>query len=249
MNRTSNPFLRSDTFNRYSYLTGTDARGLMTVEGATNKALFLLAVLILSAIGTVATVTSNPALGMPLLIGGAIVGFILAITISFKPDWSPGLSPVYAIAEGCVIGTISMLYESMSKGLVLDAVLLTVGILLVMLTLYRTGIVRATPMFTRVMIFAIGGIAITYLVDIVMMMFGYHIPMIHDSGPIGIGFSVVVCGIAAFSLILDFDFIERGAQNGAPKFMEWYAGFSLLVTLVWLYLEVLRLLSKMNSRS
>jgi uncharacterized YccA/Bax inhibitor family protein len=222
----------------------------MTVEGATNKSLFLLALLIVSAIGTVTAIGSNPDLGFPMMIGGAVIGFILAIVTSFKANWSPVLAPAYAVAVGLVIGSLSLMYENVYKGIVLNAAVGTVGILLVMLTLYRTGIVRATPMVTRAIIFATLGIGIIYLVDIVMMSF-FHtaIPMIHDSGPIGILFSVVVCGIAAFNLILDFNFIEQGAQSGAPKFMEWYAGFTLLVTLVWLYLEVLRLLSKLNSRS
>ena len=242
--RTSNPTLRPDTFNRYAYLTGTDPQTRMTVNGAINKSIVLFGALLLSGIGAAALTISNPALGMPMLIGGAVVGFILALVISFKPNLAPTLSPVYAIAEGFAIGTISLLYEGVQSGIVFNAMIITASILGLMLLLYRTGIVRATPLFGKVMMFAIGGICVTYLVDIVMSMFGQHISMIHDSTPIGIGFSLLVCGIAAFSFILDFDFIEKGAQSGAPKFMEWYAGFSLLVTLVWLYLEVLRLLSK-----
>jgi uncharacterized YccA/Bax inhibitor family protein len=249
MLRTSNPTLRANTFNRYAYLTGANPATLMTVNGAINKALALFTILLFSAIGGAYVTLSNPAIAMPLMLGGVLIGFGLAIVISFKNDLAPVLSPVYAVAEGIAVGAISLIYASMYSGIVFNAIVITGSIMGLMLLLYRTGILRATPMFVRGMTFAIGGLMVTYLVDIVMGMFGVHMPFINDSTPMGIAFSLLACGVASMTsmtFILDFDFIERGAQQGAPKYMEWYAGFSLLVTLVWLYLEILRLLGKMR---
>jgi uncharacterized YccA/Bax inhibitor family protein len=245
--RTSNPTLRADTFNRYSYLTGTDSRSLMTVSGTMNKALALFAILLFSGIGGAYLALSNPGIAMPLTIGGALIGFVLAMVISFKQDLAPVLSPVYAVVEGLAVGAISLIFESVYKGIVFNAAVLTVSILGMMLLLYRVGVLRATPLFVKAVSFGVLGICITYVVDIVLSLFGTQIPMIHQSSPIGIVFSLIVCGIASMTFILDFDCIEKGAQNGAPKYMEWYAGFSLLVSLVWLYLEILQLLSKLRS--
>jgi uncharacterized YccA/Bax inhibitor family protein len=245
--RTSNPTLKESTFNRYTYLTGAaDPTTLMTVNGAINKSLILLTILLFSSVGGAYLTLSNPGNGMLIIGGGVIIGFALAIAITFKSEWAPALAPVYAIVEGFALGAISLYYESMYPGIVLNAVVITVSILGLMLLLYRTGIIRATPLFVRGMMFAMGGICVAYIADLVLRMFGLHVPFINDSTPLGIGISLFTCGVASLSFILDFDFIEKGAQRGAPKFMEWYAGFSLLVTLVWLYLEILRLLSKMR---
>ena len=157
------------------------------------------------------------------------------------------LAPVYAVFEGALLGAISSVFNAKYQGIAFQAAALTLGVLGVMLVLYRTGVLRATQKFMVVVMAATGAISLVYLVSMVMSLFGKSIPMIHDSGPIGIGFSVVVVAVAALNLILDFAIIESGVQRGAPKYMEWYAGFSLLVTIVWLYLEILRLLSKLNN--
>lgn len=248
MFRTSNPTLRADTFNRHAYLTGADPRTVMSVDGAINKSLILFTILLFSGIGGAYLAIASPGIAMPLMIGGAITGFVLALVISFKQELAPVLSPVYAIVEGLAVGVISLLYATVYQGIVFNAVVLTASIMGVMLLLYRTGILRATPMFVKIVTFGILGLCITYGVDMLLMLFGTQIPMIHQSTPIGIAFSLLACGVASMTFILDFDFIEKGARNGAPKYMEWYAGFSLLVTLVWLYLEILRLLSKLRSR-
>jgi uncharacterized YccA/Bax inhibitor family protein len=167
----------------------------------------------------------------------------------FKPVWSPVTAPLYAAAEGLFLGAISALYEQRFHGIVLQAVLLTSGTLLALLAVYSMRLVRVTQNFRLGLLAATGGVALVYLLTIVLGLFGIHIPYIHDSGAIGIGFSIVVVVIAALNLVLDFDFIENGCARGAPKYMEWYAGFGLLVTLVWLYLEMLRLLSKLSRRN
>lgn len=158
------------------------------------------------------------------------------------------LAPAYAVFEGCFLGAISSVFHAKYQGIAFQAAGLTLGVLGVMLVLYRTGILRATEKFVMVLMAATGAIALLYFVNMVMRLFGTSIPMIHESGPIGIGFSLVVVTVAALNLIVDFAVIESGVRNRAPKYMEWYAGFSLLVTIVWLYLEILRLLSKLNSR-
>lgn len=221
----------------------------MTVQGAVNKSAILL---ILCA--GMAAITWNLATRgqvgsvQGLAVGGAIGGFILAMVTVFKKTWSPVTAPLYAVAEGLFIGAISWVFERQMPGIVPQAVMFTFGTLAALLAAYTTGIIRATNGFRRGVIAATMGIALVYLVSIVLGFFNIQIPGIFGNGLIGIGFSVVVVIIAAMNLVLDFDLIESGAQMGAPKYMEWYAGFGLLVTLVWLYLEILRLLSKLNRR-
>ena len=181
-----------------------------------------------------------------LLIGGALGGFVVALLTIFKPNLSPITAPIYAALEGLVLGTISAVFETQYPGIVIQAVGLSIGVLAVMLFIYGTGIIRATEKFKIGVIAAMGAICLVYLVSMVLSLFGTNLPYIHDSGPVGIGFSLVVVVIAALNLILDFDFIEKGVQQQAPKYMEWYGGFSLLVTLIWMYLEILRLLAKMR---
>ena len=185
---------------------------------------------------------------MPWTLGGAVGGFVAALITCFKKSWSPVTAPLYAALEGLFLGGISALYNQRFHSLPLQAVILTLCTLCALLLAYRSGLIRATENFKLGLFAATGGIALVYLVGFVMSFFGKSIPYIHDSGMIGIGFSAVVVVIAALNLVMDFDFIERGAENGAPKYMEWYAAFGLMVTLVWLYLEILRLLSKLSSR-
>jgi uncharacterized YccA/Bax inhibitor family protein len=248
MFRSSNPVLKESTFDGYAYITGQPAAAKMTVSGTINKALILFAILVACAVtGGFLTVTT-PSLALPIIIVGALSGLVIAITLTFKRELAPTLAPVYAVAQGLAVGAISVFYEAMYRGIIIQAVAGTFGILGLMLVLYRTGVLRATPIFVKTVVFATLGIACMYLVSFVMMMFGGKMPLLHDATPVGIVISVVICIVAALNFILDFDLIEKGSEAGAPKYMEWYAGFGLLVTLVWLYLELLRLISKINRR-
>ena len=221
----------------------TDA---MTVTGAINKTGMLFLLLVLGA--SISWNLAGSPVGAMVAMGGMIVGLILCLLISFGPVRAPALAPLYAVAEGLAVGWISAMYDYKIPGLVFNAMVLTVGCLGLMLMLYRTGVLKATERFTSVLIGATMAIGLTYLVDLVMMMFGHPIAFIHQGGALGIGFSAVVVGVAALNLILDFDMIEKSAARRAPKFMEWYAGFAVLVTIVWVYLEILRLLSKLSKK-
>lgn len=182
----------------------------------------------------------------PWVIVTVFVGLGLALLSFFKPTWARVTAPLYAVAEGVFVGAISKAYEAQYDGIVLQAVGLTIGVFAVMLVLYATGRIRVTPRFRLGVIAATGGVMIVYLVSLVIGLFGGGVPLIHDAGVVGIGFSLVVVVIAALNLTLDFDFVDRAEQAGAPKHLEWFAALSLVVTLVWLYLEMLRLLSKLR---
>ncbi len=242
--RTSNPALNDSTFN------ARPAAGeqRMTIQGTVNKTAILLILAMVAAIYTWQKFRVNPAAAMPLAIGGSIGGFIIALVTVFKKTWAPVTAPIYALCEGLLIGGISAFYEAKFQGIVLQAGMLTFGTLFALLVAYRSGIIRATENFKLGVVAATGGIAILYLVTWVLGMFGVNVSFMHDSGLLSIGISVFVVVIAALNLVLDFDFIEQGAEVGAPKYLEWYAAFGLLVTLVWLYLEILRLLAKLSSR-
>ncbi len=252
-----NPVLNSNTFQRVNQVAGP----AMTVRGAANKTLFLLALVIagtavtwnLAGTPMVSGSASNPTvsmspLSMMLTFGGAIGGLILALVICFKSQWAPVLAPVYAILEGLFLGGISAMYNAQFQGIVLQAVMLTFGVMAAMLFLYQSRIIVVTQKF-RAMIFAATlGIALFYLVTMVLRLFGMSIPMMYDGSALGIGISVFIVAIAALNLVLDFDMIEQGAAAGAPKYMEWYGAFGLMVTLIWLYLEILRLLARLQRR-
>lgn len=184
----------------------------------------------------------------PWIFGAVIVGFLLAIVTVFKPKLARITAPLYAVAEGLFVGAISHYYEAQFEGIVLQAVGLTVGVFVVLLVLFASGAVRVTERMRTMVFAATGAIALVYLATMVLRLFGSDVPFIHGSGAIGIGFSVLVVGIASFNLLLDFDFIQRGVTMRAPRYMEWFAAFGLMVSLVWLYLELLRLLSKLRSR-
>ena len=169
--------------------------------------------------------------------GGAIGGFVIAMVTVFKKEWSPVTAPLYALVEGFFLGAISAMFNHMYEGIVMQAVLLTFGTLFALLFAYRSGLIKATENFKLGVVAATGGIALVYLASIVLRMFGINMPFIHDSGLIGIGFSLFVIVIAALNLVLDFDFIETGVEKGAPRYMEWYGAFGLMVTPVWLYIE------------
>lgn len=220
----------------------------MTLQGTVNKTGILLFLTFATALYTWNMAMSQPGTAMTWMIGGAIAGFVFAIITSFKPAWSPITGSLYALAEGLFLGGISAMYEKQFHGIALQAILLTGGTCLALLAAYSMRLIRATENFKLGIFAATGGIALVYLVSMVLGFFGIQIPYIHESGLIGIGFSAVVVVIAALNLVLDFDFIENGCAQGAPKYMEWYAAFGLLVTLVWLYVEILRLLSKLARR-
>jgi uncharacterized YccA/Bax inhibitor family protein len=245
---TANPAMSDAVYRR----TGPAAlpAEAMTVQGAVLKTAILVAILVATAAYTWSqTVAEATSLTHGLLIAGSIGGFIVAILTVFIPKISPFTAPIYAALEGLFMGAISAVFEKIYPGIVIQAVGLSIGVLAIMLFLYGTGIIRATEKFKIGVIAATGGIALVYLVSFVLSLFGSHVPYIHESGPVGIGFSLVVVVIAALNLILDFDFIEQGARQRAPRYMEWYGGFSLLVTLIWMYLEILRLLAKLRGNS
>jgi len=190
---------------------------------------------------------ANPLL-KPLMYGGAIGGFVLALICIFKKTSAPIVAPLYALAEGLFLGAVSAFFEIRFPGIVMQAVGLTFGTLFALLMAYRSGLIKATENFKLGIVAATGAIALLYLVNMGMRLFGFEgMGFIHEGGTVGIIFSLVVVTIAALNLVLDFDFIENGVEHGAPKYMEWYAAFGLMVTLVWLYLEMLRLLSKLRS--
>lgn len=254
--RTSNPALNDKTFapERLHTITGIPAeqswRTTMTLNGVILKCLVLLALLLAAgAFGWSATERSETAVQLPgWLFVAAIAGFGVAVLTIFKPLLARYTAPAYAVLEGLVLGSISAAYEARFDGIALQAVGLTVGVFVLMLALYGTGVIRPTEKFRTGVIAATGAVMLVYLVSMVLRLFGSEVPLIHEAGPIGILFSLAVVGIASLNLILDFDFIDRGVSDGAPKALEWYAGFGLLVTIVWLYLELLRLLSKLRSR-
>ncbi len=221
----------------------------MTIQGTVNKTAIMLICLLLSAMWTwnMFYTSGSPSAVMPWMIGGAIGGFIVALITVFKKTVAPVTAPIYAVLEGLFIGGISSIFEAMYPGIVIQAVGLTFGTLFALLFAYKSGFIKATENFKLGVVAATGSIMLIYVASMILGFFGIGIPFIHDSGPIGIIFSLVVVVIAALNLVLDFDFIENGAKHGAPKFMEWYAAFGLIVTLVWLYIEMLRLLSKLRS--
>lgn len=214
---------------------------LMTLDGAVNKTGILLALCFSGAfVGW-----NFPALAIPC----ALLGFVLAmVTIFRSPEKVASTAPFYAIAQGIFLGGVTMMFEGMYPGIAVQALGLTFGITVSLLFCYKSGLIKPTENFKLMIVSATAGIAILYLVSFIMSMFGSPISFIHSNGLMGIGFSVFVVGIAALNLVLDFDFIEEGAEVGLPKYMEWYGAFSLMVTLVWLYLEILRLLAKIASR-
>jgi uncharacterized YccA/Bax inhibitor family protein len=244
--RSTNPVLKERAF------AGAIPTGeTMTIQGTVNKTGLLLFFVVVTAAWTWGLSHSNtPEAAFPWMIGGAVGGFVVALVTVFKKEWSPLTAPIYALLEGLVLGGISALFERSYPGIAVQAVALTFGVLFVLLLAYKTGIVRATRGFKLGVIAATGAIALVYLVNIVMTVF-FHSGMsiLQSSTPLGIGISVVIVIVAALNLILDFDMIETGAKMGAPKYMEWYGAFGLMVTLIWLYFEILRLLSKLRERN
>jgi len=251
MIRTSNPALSKDIFNKAqsrAYAQGET----MTLQGAINKSLMMLALVLVGAIYTWRLFfdATTPEAGANAVTSwmaiGGIGGFITALVTIFKRSWSALTAPVYAVLEGLFLGAISAFFEAQYPGLVMQAVALTIGTLLVMLLAYKTGLIKVTQKFRMGVVAATGAIALVYMMSWILSMFGVQSHIMTSSGGIGIVISLVVVVVAALNLVLDFDFMDKGSQAGLPKYMEWYAAFGLMVTLVWLYLEMLRLLSRLS---
>ncbi len=245
--RTSNPALNDQAFRGAGVAIGEP----MTLQGTVNKTGVLLLCVIATAAWTwnIFLRSHSPESAMSLAMVGGIGGFIFALVTIFKKTWAPVTAPIYALLEGLVLGGISAMFELRFPGIAIQAVSLTFGTLVVLLLAYRSGLIPVTEKFKMGVVAATGGIALFYLVSMVLGFFGVHFTTINGAGPIGIGFSVFVVIIASLNLVLDFDFIESGVRAGAPKYMEWYGAFGLMVTLIWLYFEILRLLSKLRSRN
>lgn len=234
--QTDNPVLREGYFDRA-------AADSMSVEGVINRSFLMLALLVAAAIPAW-QVTSGQWM---IIIGGALIGLGLAMATIFMPDYAFVTAPLYAIAEGALLGAFTSIMEAEYPGIAVQALLLTTGVFFVMLTLYRSGTIVVTDRLRSGIMAATGAIFLVYVISFVGQLFlGASIPFIHSAGPIGIIFSLVVVGVAAFNLLLDFDFIERMTKKGADKKYEWMGAFGLIVTLVWLYIEILILLSKLR---
>ncbi|HQZ32413.1 MAG TPA: Bax inhibitor-1/YccA family protein [Arenimonas sp.] len=250
--RSGNPALNQNTFLDVStgQLVSGAGADAMTLNGTVNKTGMMLLMLVATAAYTWSLYTpENPGAVMPWLLVGGIGGFIVALVTVFKKTWAPVTAPLYALLEGLFVGAVSAMFEASFPGIVMQAVMLTMGVLASLLLAYKSGLIKATENFKLGVVAATGGIALLYLVNIGMRLFGLDgIGFIHEASWMGIAFSGFVVVIAALNLVLDFDFIESGVDAGAPKYMEWYGAFGLVVTLVWLYLEILRLLSKLQSR-
>ena len=242
----ANPMLNENAFDYGISNSDTDS---MTVSGAINKALILSLVLILSAMTSVYFIIArNPSLFMPATIGSSIGALILAIIMNFKKEMARGLSIFYAILEGVAIGCISFIFNSIYDGIVVQAVFFTFLDLFIMLLLYKFRIIKVNNKFRSVVVGATLCIGVVYLINMILGFFGKSMPFLYDSSPISIVISVFIVAVASFNLLLDFDFMEECENRNMPKYFEWYTAFGLLVTLVWLYLEILKLLSKIRSR-
>ena len=248
--RTSNPALSGETFQDAGVAYGGES---MTISGAVNKTGLLVILCVLTAAWTwnrffaASPEEAAQTVALPVMVGG-IGGFIVAMVTIFKKEWSAVTAPIYALLEGLVLGGVSAMAEMRFKGIGIQAVALTFGVLIAMLLAYRSGLIKVTDKLRLGIVAATGGIAVFYFLQFILGFFGVHFTSINGATPLGIGFSIVVVIVAALNLVLDFDLIDNGARYGAPKYMEWYSAFALMITLVWLYLEIIRLLSKFRSR-
>ena len=248
-NKTSNPTLGEKIIKDYAF-AATD--GAMTVQGTINKIALLLALVIAGAVFTWAKTMSGVETGSVVgvqgwMIGGSLSAFIFALIITFKKNLAPILSPVYAICEGLCLGALSAYFEVMFPGLVMRAVLLTFSVLFGMLFMYKVQIIKVTQRFRAIVLAATVGIALAYLISFILNLFGVNMGFILGGGSFGLIISLVVVAVAALNLVLNFDFIEKGTEAGLPSFFEWYGAFGLMVTLIWLYIAILRLLATIAS--
>jgi uncharacterized YccA/Bax inhibitor family protein len=252
--KTSNPALSDKTFRNLQgggYGGMVDAADRMSLSGTVNKTGILLICALATASWTWSLFFKSRDISdvAPLMLVGMFGGLIFALVTSFKREWAPVTAPIYALLEGLMLGGLSAVMDLRYPGIGIQAVSLTFGTLFVLLLAYRSGLIKVTQKFRLGVIAATGGIFFFYMAQMLLGFFGIQFYSINGAGAIGIGFSLLVVGIAALNLVLDFDFIEQGVQVGAPKYMEWYGAFGIMVTLVWLYIEILRLLSKMRSRN
>ncbi|BDX38147.1 membrane protein [Tenuifilaceae bacterium CYCD] len=246
--RSSNPALTDKAFGRYGSFTGSET---MTYKGTMNKTLLMLALVVIGAAFTWKTFfeSINPTSVYVWMLVGGIGGFITSLVVIFAPKTSPYSAPIYAFLEGLFLGGISAFFAAnYNAGIVIQAVGLTFATFFLMLLAFRTGTIKATARFKAGVFAATGAIALMYFVSFILNLFGINIGFIHSSGTFGIIFSLIVVAVAALNLILDFDFIEKASSAGAPKYMEWYGAFGLMVTLIWLYIEFLKLLAKFSRR-
>ncbi|MEN8202685.1 MAG: Bax inhibitor-1/YccA family protein [Bacteroidota bacterium] len=245
--RSSNPVMTGRIYEKAGGLSA--GASVMSIHGTINKIGIMLLLVIAAAAYTWKMVMgANPAPAGTLAIIGAIGGLIMALVTVFRPQSSAITAPIYAILEGLFLGAISAIINAAYPGVAFQAVLLTIGTLFTMLFLYRSGRIRATPRFRRGVMMATGAVFFAYMISWIMSLFGMPMGFMHSSGPLGILINLAIIVIAALNLIMDFDFIEKGSQMGAPKYMEWYGAFGLMVTLIWLYIEFLRLLSRFAGR-
>ena len=252
--RSANPALNKNTFKDFAY---TEGASTMTIQGTVNKIALMLLLVLGGAYYTwnmaYDAMQGDPMLGyravLPWMIGGGIGGFVVAIITVFKRSWAGITGPIYAVLEGLFLGGISAFFEARYPGIVIQAVALTFAILFALLFAYKSRIIKPTENFKLGVFAATGGVMMLYLVSFVLRLFGVSVGYLHDNSLLSIGISVVIVIIASLNLVLDFDFIEQGAESSAPKYMEWYAAFGMMVTLIWLYIEILHLLSKINSRN
>lgn len=246
--RSSNPALATSPFSGFGVVSESNA---MTVRGTITKTLILLALVLLPAIWVWRQFIFsgyNAAAVQPWMIGGLVSGLIFSLATIFKKNWAPITAPLYAVAEGFFLGGMSGVFEKAYPGIVMQAVSLSIATLLIMLAIYQAGWLKATDRFKMGVVAATGAIAVVYIVTLVLGFFNINVPFVTGSGIFSILFSFFVVGIAALNFILDFDFIQQGSRGGVPKYMEWYGAFALMVTLIWLYIEILRLLAKLNDR-
>jgi len=237
---TSNPLLKREN----AFTPSLSQAEPMSLQGVINKT----GVLLLLCMGSASFAWTHPELRGPFLLVGLLGGLIACLVGIFKPATTPVAAPLYAVLEGLALGAISQIFQTQYRGIVVNALLLTFGVLALMLMLYTSRTIRVTSGLVKGIVAATAAVAVVYFIDLLLNMFGMRVPLIHEGGALGIGVSVVIAGIAAFNLLLDFAVIENAVGNNSPRYMEWYCGMSLLITLVWLYLEILRLLSKLRGR-
>lgn len=253
--KSSNPVFAKADYSAYSA-----SQGVMTMQGTMNKSILLLLLVIVSASVTWNMVFQGNTSVMGLMMGGFFIGLIFALITIFKRDWAHITAPIYAIAQGLFLGGLSAFIEASflttetgaatgNSGIVMKAVALTFGVFLLMFLLYRNKIIKPTQKFMMGVVSATGAIALMYFIHIILSLFGGGLPFLYNGGPLSILISLAIVTVAALNLILDFKFIEDGVKNGAPQKMEWFASFGLMVTLIWLYIEILRLLSMLANRN
>ncbi len=241
LTKSSNPILNETTFAQDQVKDFAGEENLMTIQGAMNKTFILFGIMILTA-------AVNFSMANPFLtIGGAIAGLIVVFIAVAKKERSGTLAPIYAALEGLFVGGISAMYAAFQGGLIIQAVSLTMMVFFMMLFIYKTNIIPVTNKLRTGIIMATGAVFLVYMLSFVLGMFGINIPYLHEGGTIGIVISLVIIGIASLNLLLDFDLFEKGEEYGAPQYMEWFAGMSLLITLIWIYIEILRLLAILSS--